>query len=1266
MRREIRVGPGLASVLAIALATPFADAAVNVTRVGLSPRVVARLGLASPLVPALVGGQPAARVAAQNAVVPGPDVAGLPSVLDPRAPLSTAVATTVGGLNSIFNEVDMMGDWDGREDLIADHARRIADLAPLFVNPGQTLTRVAVSEHTFANGFTENVFYYGDSWGNLYVGVDTDGDGLADKTLTLNLPTVLNAFGNLNSDNRIVITGIAVNPVADLGSFAHVNGSFSFFDGKVGEILVVAFTDTGGGFRLTSNNTLVRSGILTLPVADEVSPAVAPPGIQSDTGFPITVGGFFGVAFSVYSNIAGCAVDDDGSVYFQQVDLIGMSGGNIVEIASVDQPGDPVNMVPGYQDRSLATNGFMTMTTLNPTNGYYGTSSGPANQINRYTNYSGTSSLWGNVVGLACGPGNAVYAAVSRSWVTSDPPATQATEGLFPAEDATGPTPSMVISFADNSGATGVNDEPLADGIADPADGLPMLPGVNNFKAFVLGDGPDQRAMGSAVWGSPADTLKLAMQVDYTIYSGITVDEEQSVYVISGGTPAGVGANPSPNLGEILKFPDIAPYDRRADYVDLRGDDVPNGGNPGGPNLGDGDSDRYDHIFWLAPIDPVSLTPTGAAGLSRGFLLYLNRTRNVPSPNPTLAALPNGTVQGDDSDAGPLIFEDFDPSHQVAGGDDQMYPFRGDDSDGGGNPTIAGPLQGGFEFILDQQPAPESCAPETYNAFYLNSNGNLTFTIGDDSNIPDVASFLTGPPKVAGAWSDLNPSAHAAYPNTFSVQALGFANINHFKVRWIDVPLFGQELANSSNTLSISLFDDGTGVDENANQPLNPANPIGNNAVPFDLREGPTDVRSWWLSGLLVPLPPRPDGSGRIQFQYGRMDASGSSGEPVLVGYAMGDMPLGSMVAAVNLSQTGRSFAVGSGLEPAVFEFFHNDDYDLRFEGNDAAVRPPDQPDSNRGWLDLVGRSCGPEKPTALAVDPGGNGVLEPGETAVVRPTWLTTGPSSFDLTGVAADFTGPGPDPSVYSIVNPLAVYTNPNSMGTDCGDQCFSVSVAVPGSRPAQHWDAIFHEYLADGQVHTWTLHIGESFTDVPPSNIFYRFVETLFHNGVTSGCGAGEFCPDQPARRNQIAVLLLTAKEGRSYVPPACVAGSETFSDVPASDPFCPWIEELARRGITAGCGGGKYCPMDPVAREQAAVLVLATEEGSGYLPPSCIPGSERFADVPASSPFCPWVQEFANRGITAGCAPDLFCPLDSTSRGQTSVFLTAAFSLNLYAP
>lgn len=47
-----------------------------------------------------------------------------------------------------------------------------------------------------------------------------------------------------------------------------------------------------------------------------------------------------------------------------------MTGANIVKIA-------PVGM---NHTRSLATNGFLTLTTLNPANGAYGPESGPAAQ----------------------------------------------------------------------------------------------------------------------------------------------------------------------------------------------------------------------------------------------------------------------------------------------------------------------------------------------------------------------------------------------------------------------------------------------------------------------------------------------------------------------------------------------------------------------------------------------------------------------------------------------------------------------------------------------------------------------------------------------------------------------------------------------------------------------------------------------------------------------------------------------------------------------
>ncbi len=50
-----------------------------------------------------------------------------------------------------------------------------------------------------------------------------------------------------------------------------------------------------------------------------------------------------------------------------------------------------------------------------------------------------------------------------------------------------------------------------------------------------------------------------------------------------------------------------------------------------------------------------------------------------------------------------------------------------------------------------------------------------------------------------------------------------------------------------------------------------------------------------------------------------------------------------------------------------------------------------------------------------------------------------------------------------------------------------------------------------------------------------------------------------------------------------------GTATFADVPTSHPFFQFIEALAKSGITGGCGGGNYCPDNPVTRGQMAVFL-----------------------------------------------------------------------------
>jgi hypothetical protein len=325
------------------------------------------------------------------------------------------------------------------------------------------------------------------------------------------------------------------------------------------------------------------------------------------------------------------------------------------------------------------------------------------------------------------------------------------------------------------------------------------------------------------------------------------------------------------------------------------------------------------------------------------------------------------------------------------------------------------------------------------------------------------------------------------------------------------------------------------------------------------------------------------------------------------------------------------------------------------------------------GSLEVFARRLGYLAPSAMAVDvvAGGgsdaNGVLEAGESAAVDPAWANAGSFAVSFAGAASGFTGPGApgDPS-YTLTDAAADYGPIAGGGAggcrDTSPDCYAVSVSVPTARPADHWDAGFDEALTGGGGHRWTLHVGDSFGDVPRTSPFYRFVETLLHRQVTAGCAAGTYCPATPTSRAEMAVFVLVAKEGAAYVPSACTP-PDLFQDVPASSPFCRWVEELSRRGVVSGCGTGLYCPSAPVSREQMAVFVLRTLDPT-INPPAC--GSPIYLDVPASSAFCRWIEELTRRGVVSGCGGGNYCPSAAVSRAQMGVFLGVTFGLTLYGP
>jgi hypothetical protein len=206
---------------------------------------------------------------------------------------------------------------------------------------------------------------------------------------------------------------------------------------------------------------------------------------------------------------------------------------------------------------------------------------------------------------------------------------------------------------------------------------------------------------------------------------------------------------------------------------------------------------------------------------------------------------------------------------------------------------------------------------------------------------------------------------------------------------------------------------------------------------------------------------------------------------------------------------------------------------------------------------------------------------------------------------------------------------------------------------------------------------------FVDVDPANPFYAAIGILYSRGIVSGyltsppCPAGVPCflPNNPTTRGQVAKIAANAAGYTEPIP----ATQQTFADVPSGSAFWLYIERLASQGVIGGypCGGvGEPCvapdnrpyfrPNSPVTRGQLSKIVAGA---AGWAE---TPTSQSFADVPPSSPFYPFIERIASRGIVGGypcggvgepcVAPGnrpYFRPTSDATRGQMSKIAASAF-------
>ncbi|MBI5963344.1 MAG: S-layer homology domain-containing protein, partial [Chloroflexi bacterium] len=151
-------------------------------------------------------------------------------------------------------------------------------------------------------------------------------------------------------------------------------------------------------------------------------------------------------------------------------------------------------------------------------------------------------------------------------------------------------------------------------------------------------------------------------------------------------------------------------------------------------------------------------------------------------------------------------------------------------------------------------------------------------------------------------------------------------------------------------------------------------------------------------------------------------------------------------------------------------------------------------------------------------------------------------------------------------------------------CGNSNYCPTTSVTRAQMA-----IFLLRGIHGSGYTPPAATGTVFNDVPANAFAAAWIEQLATEGITSGCGNNNFCPNSPVSRASMAVFLVRAKHGIAFVPPTATG---IFADVPVGSFGANYIEQLVADGITSGCGPGSFCPSTTVTRDQMAVFLVRT--------------------------------------------------------------------------
>ena len=115
---------------------------------------------------------------------------------------------------------------------------------------------------------------------------------------------------------------------------------------------------------------------------------------------------------------------------------------------------------------------------------------------------------------------------------------------------------------------------------------------------------------------------------------------------------------------------------------------------------------------------------------------------------------------------------------------------------------------------------------------------------------------------------------------------------------------------------------------------------------------------------------------------------------------------------------------------------------------------------------------------------------------------------------------------------------------------------------------------------------------FTDVQASDPNFPYVQKLKEQGITLGCAATLFCPNDIATRETAAVFIIRGKLKGLFGDNFTYPTTPFFTDVLTSDPNFSFVQKLSELGITSGCSvnPAMFCPNAPLTRDMISAFIV----------------------------------------------------------------------------